>query len=146
MPMQISLDELLSALLARVDGMAMNEENLKSRLNIIFRVLYKKGLITDEDVVESIRDEHRLLKELGLTREEPDDEVVNAIAESILLWIKGDAEKLKEQIKEYEQKMQEAAMEEARKPKIDVASPQVLQQLDQLSGKERPGGGRKLII
>ena len=83
MPMQISLDELLSALLARVDGMAMNEENLKSRLNIIFRVLYKKGLITDEDVVESIRDEHRLLKELGLTREEPDDEVVNAIAESI---------------------------------------------------------------
>ena len=37
-------------------------------------------------------------------------------------------------------------MEEARKPKIDVASPQVLQQLDQLSGKERRGGGRKLII
>ncbi|MDD2207126.1 MAG: hypothetical protein WCQ97_02295 [Aminobacterium sp.] len=146
MPMQISLDELLSALLARVDGMAMNEENLKSRLNIIFRVLYKKGLITDDDVVESIRDEHRLMKELGLIKEEPEDEVVNAIADSILLWIKGDSEKLKEQIKEYEKKMQEAAMEEARKPKIDVASPQMLQQLDKMSGNSRQGGGGKLII
>ncbi|MDD3427197.1 MAG: hypothetical protein PHT10_10020 [Aminobacterium sp.] len=126
--------------------MAMNEENLKSRLNIIFRVLYKKGLITDDDVVESIRDEHRLMKELGLIKEEPEDEVVNAIGDSILLWIKGDSEKLKEQIKEYEKKMQEAAMEEARKPKIDVASPQMLQQLDKMSGNSRQGGGGKLII
>ncbi len=146
MPMQISLDELLSVLLARVDRMAMNEENLKSRFNIMFRVLYKKGLISDDDIMESIRDEHRLLKELGLMKEEPSDDIVNSIAEGILLWIKGDAKKLKEQIKEYEQKMKEMAAEEAKKPKIDVASPAVLQQLDQLGGPSRQGGGRKIII
>lgn len=124
----------------------MNEENLKSRFNIMFRVLYKKGLISDDDIMESIRDEHRLLKELGLMKEEPSDDIVNSIAEGILLWIKGDAKKLKEQIKEYEQKMKEMAAEEAKKPKIDVASPAVLQQLDQLGGPSRQGGGRKIII
>ncbi len=37
MPMQVSLDEILSMLLARVDGLALSDENSKSKFNIITR-------------------------------------------------------------------------------------------------------------
>ena len=142
MPMQVSLDEILSMLLARVDSLALSDENSKSKFNIITRVLYKKGILTDEDVIESIREEHRMLKELGAIAEMPDDDMVATIADNILQWIKGDVDALKKGMEEYEKKLQEA-MSKQSQPKIDEASPAVLQQLDRLGGK--PGGG-KLII
>ena len=143
MPMQVSLDEILSMLLARVDGLALSDENSKSKFNIITRVLYKKGIITDTDVIDSIREEHRMLKSLGLIAEEPEEDVVEAIAENILQWIKGDVDALKKGMEEYEKKMQEAMSRQNQKPKIDVASPAVLQQLDRMGGKK---GGSKLIL
>ena len=65
MPMQIGLDELLSMVMARMEGMAMAEESLKTKFNVLARALYRKGLLTDEDVVEALREEYRILKELG---------------------------------------------------------------------------------
>lgn len=144
MPMQISLDELLSMLLARVDSLALSDENSKSKFNIALRVLYKKGLITNEEIRESIREEHRLLKELGAMKEEPDEEIVEAIAESMLQWVRGDVEALKKGIKDYEKKLQEAMEKQAQKPKIDVASPAVLQQLNRMGGGKQGGG--KIIL
>ncbi|NCC62135.1 MAG: hypothetical protein EOM12_14605 [Verrucomicrobiae bacterium] len=145
MPMQVSLDEILSMLLARVDSLAINDENSKSKFNIVARVLYKKGILTDADIVESIKEEHRMLKELGAIAEEPSDDIVETIADGILQWIKGDVESLKKGMEEYERKVQEAmAKQQAQKPKIDVASPAVLQQLNRMGGKGQGGG--KLII
>lgn len=143
MPMQVSLDEILSMLLARVDSLALSDENSKSKFNIITRVLYKKGIITDTDVIDSIREEHRMLKSLGLIAEEPEEDVVESIAANILQWIKGDVDALKKGMEEYEKKMQEAMSRQNQKPKIDVASPAVLQQLDRMGGKK---GGSKLIL
>jgi hypothetical protein len=69
--------------------------------------------------------------------------VVEAMADSIMQWVKGDVEKIKEAMEEYEKKLREVMQkEQAAKPKIDVASPAVLEQLDKLNkGK----GGSKLI-
>lgn len=144
MPMQVSLDEILSMLLARVDSLVLSDENSKSKFNIITRVLYKKGIITDDDVADSIREEHRVLKELGLIAEEPGEDVVKAIAENILQWIRGDVEALKKGMEEYERKMQDAMSRQQQKPKIDVAPAAVLQQLNRMGGKQ--GGGSKLIL
>ena len=145
MPMQISFDELISMMISRLDGLAMSDENTKSRSNIVTRVLYKKGLITDADIIQSIREEHRILKELGLIQEEPADDMVNAVAESILLWIKGDVPALKKSMEDYEKKLQDAMSKQTQKPKIDVASPAVLQQLNRMGGPQQ-GGGKKIIL
>jgi len=131
-------------LLARVDSLVLSDENSKSKFNIITRVLYKKGIITDDDVANSIREEHRVLKELGLIAEEPGEDVVKAIAENILQWIRGDVEALKKGMEEYERKMQDAMSRQQQKPKIDVAPAAVLQQLNRMGGKQ--GGGSKLIL
>ncbi len=146
MPMQqqITLDDLLSMLMARVDAMSMAEENLKTKMNILGRVLYKKGLLTDEDVIDSVREEHRVLKELGAIEKMPGEEVVKLSAEGILQWIRGDVEAIKKGMEEYERRVRELAAQEARKPRIDVASASVLDQLDHMTGKK--AGGSKLIL
>lgn len=142
MPMQIGLDELLSMLLSRVDGMAMDSENQKSRFNIMFRILYKKGVISDADVLDSVKEEHRILKELGMIEEMPAPEALEAAAKGILLWIKGDVDALKKTMQEYEKRVSDA-MAKQQKPKIDVAPAGVLDQLDRLGGQQ---GGKKLIL
>ena len=139
---QIGLDELLSMLLARVDNMAMDSENQKSRFNIMFRILYKKGAISDQDVLDSVREEHRILKELGMIDEMPPDAALENAAKSILLWIKGDAGAIKKTMEEYKKRVSDA-MAKQSKPKIDVAPAAVLGQLDRLGAQP---GGKKLII
>jgi hypothetical protein len=141
--MQIGLDELLSMLLSRVDGMALEGENQKSRFNIMFRILYKKGLLSDQDVLDSVREEHRILKDLGMIEELPSNEALESVANGLLLWIKGDAAALRKTMEEYEKRVSEA-MTKQQKPKIDVAPAAVLGQLDRLGGQQQ--GGKKLIL
>lgn len=148
MPMQISLEEIITMLLSRVESLSMNDENNKTRFNIVLRVLYKKGMINDDDILESVREEHRMLKELGLIQEEPGDDVVRMVAENILQWVRGDVDAIKKAMEDYEKKVKEYAREEARKSSLTVASSDVLQQLDRLAPPPGSGnrGGGKLII
>ncbi len=147
MAMQISLEEIITMLLSRVETLAMNDENNKTKFNIIARILYTKGIITDDDVLEAIRAEHKMLRELGMIPKEPGEDVVKMSAESILQWIRGDVEGIKKSMEEYEKKLRELSREEAKKPSIAVASAGALQQLDRMAP---PPGGKtgksKLII
>ena len=65
-PMQISLEEIISMLLQRVESLSASDENSKTKQNIINRVLYKKGILTDEDILDSVKEDYRMLKELGV--------------------------------------------------------------------------------
>jgi hypothetical protein len=141
--MQIGLDELLSMLLARVDGMAIDAENQKSRFNIMFRILYKKGVFSDQDVLDSVREEHRILKELGMIEELPSNEALENVAKGLLLWLKGDVAAIRKTMEEYEKRVSDAVAKQ-QKPKIDVAPAAVLGQLDRLGAQQQ--GGKKLIL
>jgi glutamyl/glutaminyl-tRNA synthetase len=142
-PMQISLEEVISMLLQRVEGLAANDENNKTKANIVNRVLYKKGLITDEEIKESVKEEYRMLKELGAIKEEPKEDVYQTVADGIVQWLKGDTAAIKKTMEDYQKKLEEMAREEeAKKPKIAVAGAGVLSELDQMSNKN----GGKLIV
>ena len=139
---QIGLDQLLSMFMARVDNLDIDSENQKSRFNIMFRILYKKGAISDQDVLDSVREEHRVLKELGMIEEMPTDAALENVAKSLLLWIKGDADAIKKTMEEYKKRVSEAVAKQA-KPKIDVAPAAILGQLDRMGAQQ---SGKKLII
>ena len=143
MPMQISLDEVLSMLLSRVDAMTMANENMKSKFNILARALYKKGLLTDDDILQSVRDEHQLLLDLGAIKTMPDDETLKSVADNVTQWVKNDAEAIKQSMKEYEAKVKAMIEEEEKKPRLDVASAADLQRLDRMSGNSQ---GSRLIV
>ena len=140
MAMQISLDEVLSMLLSRVDAMAVANENMKSKFNILARALYKKGLLTDDDLVQSVKEEHKLLLDLGAIKEMPADEALKSIAENRIVWIKNDAEAIRKNMKDYEAKVKAMIEEEEKKPRLDVASAADLQRLERMSGKKSGGG------
>lgn len=142
--MQISFDELISMMMSRMDGLAANQENMKSRYNILGRVLYKKGILTDEDILDSIREEHRILKELGMIEAIPGDEELQPLADSILQWIRGDVEDIKKTIREYEEKIKTAQQE--RQSKIDIASSADLDMLNKMGGKGQEKSGGKFIL
>ncbi|MDO5562718.1 MAG: hypothetical protein Q4F74_03800 [Synergistaceae bacterium] len=144
-PMQVSLEDVISMLLSRVESLSANDENSKTKSNIIYRALYKKGLITDEDILASIKDEYKMLKDLGVIQAEPKDEMYQTIADGILQWIKCDVAGIKKSMADYEKKLQEYAREEAaKKPKIEVANANVLNQLD--AAAAATPNGKKLII
>lgn len=142
MPMQIGLDELLSMLVSRMEEITLDSENQKSRFNIMFRMLYKKGLFNETDALEAIREENKILLELGLIKSMPDDNTLKAAADNLMLWIKGDAKAIKHSMDELQKKLQEAA-DKQRAPKIDVAPAGVLNELDRLGGTN---SGKKLIL
>ena len=140
MAMQISLDEVLSMLLSRVDAMVVANENMKSKFNILARALYKKGLLTDDDLVQSVKEEHKLLLDLGAIKEMPADEALKSIADNMIVWIKNDAEAIRKNMKDYEAKVKAMIEEEEKKPRLDVASAADLQRLERMSGKKSGGG------
>ena len=142
MPMQIGLDELLTMLVSRVEEMSLDSENQKSRFNIMFRMLYKKGLFNENDALEAIRDENKILLELGMIKTMPDDAPLKAAANNLMLWIKGDAKAIRRSMEELQKKLQ-AEAEKQRAPKIDVAPAGVLNELDRLGGNN---AGKKLIL
>ncbi|MBR1672263.1 MAG: hypothetical protein IJ702_04990 [Fretibacterium sp.] len=145
MPMQqIGLDELMSMLLARMDSLTLESENQKSRFNIMFRILYKKGLFSDADALEAVREEHKLLHELGMLKEMPDEEALKATADAMMLWIKGDVKAIRHSMDEYDKRLKEA-MARQQRPKIDVAPAAVLDELDRMGGTAQ-GGGKKIIL
>jgi chaperonin cofactor prefoldin len=142
--MQMTLEDMLSFLMARIDSIAMSEESLKTKFDVLGRVLYKKGIITDDDIVESVREQGKLMKAIGVTQAELSDEEVRAIADNIIVWLKGDAATIKKSMEEYEQRLRELASQEMKKPRLDVASPAVLSELDKITKGGKSGG--KLIM
>ena len=142
MPMQIGLEELLSMLISRSDEMSIDMENQKSRFNVMFRILYKKGLFDEKDALEAIRDENKILLELGMIKDMPDDNTLKTAADNLMLWIKGDAKEIRRSMEELQKRLQSEA-EKQRAPKIDVAPAGVLNELDRLGGNN---SGKKLIL
>ena len=141
MPMQIGLDELLGMLVSRVEELALDNENQKSRFNIMFRMLYKKGLFNENDVLDAIREENKILLELGMIKAMPEDNTLKAAADNLMLWIKGDAKEIKRSIEELQKRIQEAE-EKQNRPKIETAPAGVLNELDRLGGNN----SKKLIL
>ena len=141
MPMQIGLEDLLGMLVSRVEETALEGENQKSKFNIMFRILYKKGLFNEQDAYEAIKEENKILLELGMIKEMPDDKTIKAAAENLMLWIKGDVKEIKNSLEEVKKRLQEAA-EKQSKPKIDVAPAGVLNELDRLGANNN----KKIIL
>ena len=73
----------------------------------------------------------------------PDEKALKAVADGLMLWIKGDVEAIKKSIEDYDKRLKEAMSHQ--KSKIDVAPAAVLDQLDRLGGGSQ-GGGKKLIL
>lgn len=141
MPMQISLDELLGMLVSQTQELAINNESIKNKFNIMARILYKKGLFNQQDALDAIRDENNMLLELGMIKTMPDEKTLRNAADNFMLWIKGDTKEIKRSLEEMQKKIQEEE-EKLNSPRIETAPAGVLDQLDRLNSNNN----KKLIL
>ena len=110
-----------------MNGMMMqNQESIlmldriRRDINIYMRVLFKKNLITEDDIKDSIKEEFNIIKDVGFAESLPSDEDIEHLTKELLLWIKGDRKEIKEMIKQRE--ILEQEMMDKQKHKIDVVS------------------------
>jgi membrane peptidoglycan carboxypeptidase len=142
--MQVSLDQLINVIMAKLEGLEMSLEDLKFRTNIALRVLYKNELLTEDNLVEAIKDEFKANTELEGKAIELPDEKAKEMSKDILNWIKIDLEEMKKKMKEYEEQLKQL-MQQADTPDISVAPPDLLNQLDQMK-KSNKGNNGGLIL
>lgn len=139
--MQISIEEVLSMLLTRVDGLAMQSESQKTRVNVLARALYRKGLLTKEELYDALVAEYQLMVDLGAMPQLPTEEEMASMNDSFIQWLDGDAEAIKKSMEEYQAKVQEMMRAEAAKPRLEVAGADDLRRLEQMNG----GSGKLLL-
>ncbi|MCD6545421.1 MAG: hypothetical protein J7K69_02035 [Thermotogae bacterium] len=143
MAMQVTLDQLLSVFMARLESLETMLEDLKLRENITLRLLSKKLVVSKEDIQEAVKEEFNVMKKAGMieSNEEAISESERTMAEELYKWIDGDVDDLRKQIEEYKKKLKEAIEKEQKGKVIDVAPPDLLQRLEQLKkDKKGPGG------
>lgn len=104
-------------------------------------MLYRKGLFNENDALEAIRDENKILLELGIIKAMPDEKTLKTAADNLMLWIKGDTKEIKSSIEEMQKKIHDEE-EKQNSPKIETAPAGILNQLDRINSNNN----RKLIL
>ena len=131
MAYQVSLDQILNLIFARLEILENLTEELKLRNSILLRILSKKFEVTREDIHEAVEEELRVMEEVELIDESEIPEMVESLVNDIYKWLKGDVKELKEKVKKYREKLKD--MEKSQKErKIDIAPPDLLHRLDQM--------------
>ncbi len=147
MQIQVTLDEVLNYLMLRAQSSEALLETLRVRANAVGRALYRKGLLTDEDIRSAVEEEYRIMRELKNippdVREEEIRAEIEEVTRSIVNWFRGDVEDIKKALEDYEKAVKEAMARRAARSRLDVAPATVLTQLDRMKGAP---GGKKLII
>jgi len=136
--MQISLDQFLSAIMARVDNLEATIDDLRLRTNIAMRLVKIMAPdFTRDDVKKAVEDELEITVNAGLMEEnERGEEITDRLTDNIYDWLQGDVSELKERMDEYRKKMQEA-MEAEKSKVIDVAPAGFVNQLGQERGSKK---------
>ena len=134
----MNFEEFLSNLMANMGVISMQSEQNKTNFNVMFRILYEKGIFTENDILESFKKEYKTLKELGAIEEIPDDNMMNLFKDNIILWLKGDSEEIKRKVIE----MRKMAQKNNNSSKIDIVGADALNVLNNASKKS----GGKIIL
>lgn len=143
--MQVSLEQLLSALIAKVDALEASVDDLRVRTNITLRLLKNLGKEIDRDTVKkAVEEEFRVSKEAGLMEDSADvEKMVESFADDIYKWLAGDVSELRARMDEYKRKLEEALMTQSKV--IDVAPADFVKKLKPKGPKDPDAGGKILF-
>lgn len=109
---------------------AQSEQN-KTNFNVMFRILYEKGLFTDSDILESFKKEYTTLYELGAIKQVPNDEMMEVFKDNVVMWLKADSNEIKKKIEEMSEIVEKNHNENSSK--IDVVGADALNVLNNAS-------------
>ena len=144
--MQVSLDQILTAILTKVDTLEASMDDLRIKNNILLRLVKEfSPELNKEKLEEVIKKEFAVTREAGLIDEQADGktgEMVTKMADSMFKWLEGDVEDIKEKMQDYRKQLEETMEKERNGNVIDVAPADFVNRLD----KKPQKGGSGLIF
>jgi len=110
--MQVSLEDILTSLLSKVESLEATVDDLRVKSNVLFR-LYKEqndgDEIDKEAIKNAVKEEFEISKKAGLINENSSiDEAVDNVTDGLIKWLEGDVEEIRKRMEEYRKKVKEA--------------------------------------
>ncbi|HAA86541.1 MAG TPA: hypothetical protein DCE14_09395, partial [Kosmotogaceae bacterium] len=131
--MQVTLDQLLSAIMSRMDSMEASLNDLRIKTNVLLRLMKEDDSeFTKDRVLGAVKNELEVMKKAGMLDSEDTNEISISISDGIYNWLQGDVADIREKIDNYRKQMDESA--EDGDNVIDVASPDFLSRLESVKG------------
>lgn len=142
---QVTLDQLLSAIMSRMDSMEASLNDIRIKTNVLLRLLKENGTeLTKDRILEVVKEELEVMSRAGMLDSEETDEISSSIAEGIHKWLEGDVADIREKIDNYRKEAKEAGSDSDNV--IDVASPDFLSRLENVKGKSKKGDKGNLLF
>jgi len=136
---QISLEQILSVLMGKVEALEAALDDLRLRNNIILRLVKNSGELDREMIQEAVKEELEVSKKAGLIEDNKETlSTIDSLTDSIYKWLTGDVEDIKAKMDEYRKKMKEVMKEQESKV-IDVAPPDFVKKLEPKEPKKNGG-------
>jgi hypothetical protein len=143
--MQISLEQIIQIIMAKLDNIELSMEDMKFRTNVALRILKEEGLLTQDRINKAIKDEFEANNILEDNDQEIEEEKIEEISKGILNWVDNDLEEMKNKIKDYQDKMKKM-MDEEEKNNISVAPADLLNRLDSMNNNNKKGKSGNIIM
>jgi len=118
---QITVQEAINTLFELISNLNLELNNVKLKNAILMRFVNKKLDLTEEEIKEALKEEFDIFNKVIGSEEEIDQEFINQFTKQTFKWLTGDIEEFKEQIEEVKK--------DANSNTIEIASPQLLEQL-----------------
>jgi len=135
--LEISFEQLLNLLMARLEGLNAAVEDMRFRMNVIGSLLLEKTGLTLSEVENAVQSQLNVMKEVG-SIESISSAQVKSLAKSILHWFQGDVDSIQEEIEAYEKMVKEASASMSPNTKeniIQIASPNLMDDLEKIKRK-----------
>lgn len=143
--MQVTLDQLLSAIMSRMDSMEASLNDLRIKTNVLLRLMKEDDSeFTKDRVLGAVKNELEVMKKAGMLDSEDTNEISISISDGIYNWLQGDVADIREKIDNYRKQMDESA--EDGDNVIDVASPDFLNRLESVKGKPKKSDKGNLLF
>jgi len=142
---QVTLDQLLSAIMSRMDSMEASLNDLRIKTNVLLRLMKEDDSeFTKDRVLGAVKNELEVMKKAGMLDSEDTNEISISISDGIYNWLQGDVADIREKIDNYRKQMDESA--EDGDNVIDVASPDFLSRLESVKGKPKKSDKGNLLF
>jgi hypothetical protein len=142
--MQVSIEQLLSSLMSKLETMEASLDDIRLKNNVLLRLIKEisNKEVTLTTIQLAVKEELKITKEAGLIEEDQDTSITEKrITDSIYKWLEGDVSDIKEQVKEYRKKLEEAQRQQSGN--IDIAPPNFV---DALGNQNKKGKDGKIIL
>ncbi|HOO74346.1 MAG TPA: hypothetical protein PLS66_03555, partial [Tepiditoga sp.] len=121
--MQVSIEQIINIIMAKLETVEMTIEDLKFKNNIALRLLRENNLLTEDNLKKAVKDEYNTMLELESKENgeniEITDEQIDGVVKNIIQWVDNDLEDMKKKINDYQKKMEEM-MKNQQGPDISV--------------------------